>query len=1643
MINQTNHKIIASILFIIFIPSMFIPFNTWALTTGPSQPEYTAFEPVDAKDMVNLLTGDLTYTLPLLNVPGPEGGYPLALSYHAGITLEQEASWVGLGWSLNPGAINRFVNGYPDDWKAKTVDDITYQSPSITEDYGISLGIGIANTYTGISAQWGTYKSFGGSIDFGMGFKDSPYSAGASVGTEGIGLNMGLGPKQSKIGFGIGGGIFMDYHNNFSGYLGVSVSDGGIRKKNGKAYTHSMGSIGISFSSSGAQVTSTIGAYSVSSKGAIHQNAWSGSWGGIFIPVYQGPVYASFSYNHYRTWLYHSRNKKVWGPLYFNNGKVLAESWGLQESGHVMDSYVNPYNANKFDDLTSNEKSNSLSFPNYDSYVVAAQGVGGSMTPRILELGTLVRNGKKLSYHTGGWPPKTEIQYNNKYDFDQPHHQVYFRFDNEHSSYYLNEPDQLDYTNGGDPLFDTEYRNFNVVEQNRHGNSNYNATTKRLGSGKHVEWFSNSDIVNDFTNARQRGFIECNPGFHTDRSNADLVDPDGIGAFTVTTEDGKTYHFAQPVYQFEEIVRQELKSQPDSAYLEQRKLDKYAFTWLLTAITGPDFIDRNHDGYIDNNDWGYWVKFNYGKWTDGYIWRNPFSGYADDLAGSAYGTYAFGRKQVYYLNSIETRTHQAYFIKDLREDGKGKTLSIQEDYESRVRGLYGPEYNFHIKNINVGTQHRLLQLSKIIILNKGDISIDPAYSSNFITAQTGTINFSKRTKSYNNIGQLIGNTTTQLYHKAFDIYLPDNILEVKDIQADLSAIEAKAVKIIELDYFYHLSKNTPNSSGSGGGKLTLRNVHQFGRQKQSLMPPYSFRYYNEAGYQQDEADHWGYYGNERDYLKKPLAHNWSLKEIITPIGGQIQITYESDSYAKEAVFNANDANIDIITSVTKSTGNPDHLILEFQPLHDISEWFTAGQAYFFYYKYYDNPLALSTSTFKADLPIVAVDPANHRITLDYQGKAPFSHWNPGQSNLFRVETHLTARNIIAYGGGIRVKSLETFDPVTGRSYETRYNYTNPVSGITSGTTSFAPGKGSRFIPYLFELPSPGVLYEFVTTEQIGDNGSSLGQTRYQFETIQPAADIHDYEFRMGDQFQVSDINHDITSPSGVFKDPANNRTDQVFTRSSVVHNQFSSIGRLLAVQIIDAQGIVVGDKFYEYYDKNDLDAGIIQEAYNDFRRYIQYGQNPASSDSWWYATSSSRKMYPNVLKKIISQSDALVSEISYDQFDFNTGQVLTSTSTDSWGRQFQTINIPAYHIYDGMGSKSNANNAAQTADYANMLSQLGASYVKNGSKMVKAAIQTWDNNWTYREFNGSNFSDQTMSDVWRKQKVYAWKSDLNEDGTFKDNQFVNFRWMDHSTSESEGWQRLKEVVRYDHYSRPLESRDITNIYSATKFGYDNSLPIATTIGANYQSMAYTGFEDLAQSPIFGGEVFLPQQHGASVVNGTVANPVHTGEKMLAVVSNAWQTIYKAAAYDDGAIKGLATGCTYRISIWKEATSDGGLMVETGGNSFMASSTGINSDGWDLMTVNVNVPAGASDLSVKVRSNSGTCWFDDFRVHPVDASMSTYVYDRQTQQLRFTLDNENFYTEYQYDEQGRLVSVWKETASGKKKANSFLYHYSRQ
>lgn len=148
----------------------------WA-AMGPGQPEFTSYESSGSPDLVNLTTGDFTYNVPAIEVPGPERSFSLPLTYRAGIKVEQEASWVGLGWSLNAGAIARSLNGYPDDANGELMKS-TYNQQITRGWYGGVPGV--------LELAWDVNTGHSGSASLiglvGLGWSGGGISSGDLVG---------------------------------------------------------------------------------------------------------------------------------------------------------------------------------------------------------------------------------------------------------------------------------------------------------------------------------------------------------------------------------------------------------------------------------------------------------------------------------------------------------------------------------------------------------------------------------------------------------------------------------------------------------------------------------------------------------------------------------------------------------------------------------------------------------------------------------------------------------------------------------------------------------------------------------------------------------------------------------------------------------------------------------------------------------------------------------------------------------------------------------------------------------------------------------------------------------------------------------------------------------------------------------------------------------------------------------------------------------------------------------------------------------------------------------------------------------------------------------------------------------------------
>lgn len=92
-------------------------------------------------------------------------------------------------------------------------------------------------------------------------------------------------------------------------------------------------------------------------------------------------------------------------------------------------------------------------------------------------------------------------------------------------------------------------------------------------------------------------------------------------------------------------------------------------------------------------------------------------------------------------------------------------------------------------------------------------------------------------------------------------------------------------------------------------------------------------------------------------------------------------------------------------------------------------------------------------------------------------------------------------------------------------------------------------------------------------------------------------------------------------------------------------------------------------------------------------------------------------------------------------------------------------------------------------------------------------------------------------------------------------------------------------------------------------------------------------------------------------------------------------------------------------------------------------SGMIIDGWQRIEEEFFVPAPTHYIAIELVADGATAYFDDIRVFPFDASMKSYVYDPVNMRLVAELDERHYATFYEYDEEGKLIRIKKETEKG--------------
>lgn len=1588
--------------------------------------------------MVNLLTGDFNFNLPILEVPGPEGNFAIPLSYHAGIGPEQEASWTGLGWNINAGAIARNINQFPDDASGEeqyvTAQDFTgttgwnrvFNHP-FRDDWNSQTGYhGNINLLDLIEVDFGNRTDVGiGGIhvaDGGVSVDPVQFiQAGATVATMGMGA-VGTGfatvAKQAAIDLTINAAV----------------------------------SFAMPINTPGAP-TAGSWSYSKATTGRSYQAHWKTSL------LFGTPIVSRKK--SWKIWLDHTRVEDMNGVLYLQSAEetpggslnVLTNNVNKTRKSFSRVNYEGATSDINF--AISSGSYNTQSPPTVlatDSYLVNAPGVSGSIKPYRLEAGSVAMP-KEMSEFYSSFNLMPYLDYKVPFIYEGGISNKYYHHVGNNTS------NPFGYVYGmdidiGQGAWDYKLDDAIFGSANSERIRQDIEPIKKVPQGNHIEWVKNDDItfgtvqtgqwpsgfidflsgeglgasdryafriktsdnataykisysasIINFTSATQipvkdpsflqqlsnnvplritisssspvasitvnATIVSTNSTAVTINSMPDLAQfigrsvnllleydskPDmsnGIGGFTITSADGTGYHFALPVYGYDERSEMISISDANKRSIVSRYFP-FAYTWLLTAITGPDFIDRNGNQMVDVDDWGHWVKFNYGRHqsaTD-YEWRIPYTGEIVSSEGTVKG-YERGKKQLYYLNSIETRSHVALFMKSERADG----VSAQ--------GGIAP-----------------LRLDEICLLQR---------------------------KHYE---QLYPDYAISKFSNKVDVLCQTSQFAPSGVR---NFVNRNCVKRVCFNYDYSLCKNTPNTivaSNPQKGKLTLKSISIRGRNDLKVVPDYKFEYTSNQNYNSSAWDGWGMNGGGRLVNQQfESGSDWSLSKIITPLGGEISVNYERDTYSSISGEQILDTPIGY--GKANFADGPE----AFRTIHRQDDGYfnvgddiviTQGSAL------YTCPANFSySSPFSGQYTVASVNPTSITLTSD------FVNSGCGSNGIFIEDITASITKVLRHkkGGNLRVGSVVITDE-TGKESKQRYLYTTE-DGFSSGVVSVEPEyirtNNFYFYDYL-RYPQTPVIYGRVSVL----NGKLSSDDDYYSKQV--------FEFKTPHQDQL------------IFAPTDQGSTSHIFKKLFKFIDRTSEIGKLKSVKIYNKNGMTAESQL-TYTSQVSSGGGNYNGVYSEGTLMSDFSSVSGGSSFAYRINRTTVVTHPYTIKKITNSKDGFVSYTENLDWDLLTGKVLQKVDKSSLGVYIKTVIKPAYKetAYAELGSKAYNTSIVNNR---NMLLADAATYQyrsdASGSnlRLIGAEIQTWKKNWdNYRHYNGTGYIDlneqvSINNPVWRKGPAYVWKGDYSliaasTDGTYTFSPSDEFNF---STTPSNLWQYTGEILRFDHFGMPLESKDMNDIHSSVKLGYNDQIVIAAASNAEYNEMAFSSAEDIyGDKPFFGGEI--------AIGNGTVkylskgqTTTTHTGDAIVSLPSSGYSFKYKTT--------GLKAGKRYRASVWTNSVS-GRIYYKINGSEELSDppSPAKLVNGWYRIDLELSKTSDF-DLEIGVKSLADGVYFDDFRFQPSESVMVCYVYPPSDftftasspifSNYTYVLDNQNLYTKFEHNERGVLTKTYKES-----------------
>lgn len=943
--NSYSAKIVAIVLAVQLFASSIGFNNVYAGDGGPKTPESQSFEPVGTNQMVDLFTGDFTYNIPLFNIPGPDGGYPINLAYHSGVSMEQEAAWVGLGWNINVGAINRQVRNLPDDFGGdptqKEISIKTDMRPNWTvgagykpkyEKFGFESG---TNVIGNLGLYYNNYKGIGYHIDmsFAKGARipmgslkiAGDLSLNLSLDSqEGISSTYSLGLHQKGAGQDISTGVSTGF-NSRSGWqrdIAINASMKPATKswaRGNRLNDLASASATLSFArASSMQIPNAMRGGTATLSLAKGKNTI-----GLFTAKKSGDIYFNWS-------TLKNKNTSVSysgvGYMYYQNSPDA--SYDLESDNRVKD-------ISRENDGLVHKNSRRLATPTmtYDVYSVTGQGIGNMFRPFRGEIATVVAPRLKSEFHGGslglekGTPAPLnrfgiDVGYtysHNKQDFWDGNSSVLnFPFQSTNLSlssgvYFQNYGEQtiddIGYNYGSSVastkpvayglVNNDEFFDITNKDQNDGGSTISITSTRqeRKRRAKDIEAFTNKMMMNISGSSTILSEFKLDyyptpssTGYNkASRTSYDAIrsglPKTQVGGYTAVNETGMRYIYALP------------------AMSNTEKDVVFSVSETPSDLTNPLKDLSLSGGAIDYKKKGtdqYYNSVEKSAYAHAYMMTSILGeDYADidGVSGPSDGDVGYWVKFDYTRSSSAYKWRAPY---DKSMYNKG--------YETSFKDGKG-QYSYGTKEVwYMATAETKTHIAEFIL--------SPRKDAKEVKGELGSADAGTSTATYMKLDRIDVYAKSERY--------PNGVFNVN----------AKPIQSCNFVYDYSLCTGIPDNDGSTtgipnahelanqDGKLTLKSFYFTYRNNQTgKSRPYKFEYNQNVlvngvsqtpTYDRAAVDRWGNYQPNTNASNIDYPYNdpyttkadmdsraglWNMSAINLPSGGRYEVDYESDSYA--------------------------------------------------------------------------------------------------------------------------------------------------------------------------------------------------------------------------------------------------------------------------------------------------------------------------------------------------------------------------------------------------------------------------------------------------------------------------------------------------------------------------------------------------------------------------------------------------------------------------------------------------------------------------------------------------------------------------------------------------------------------------